>query len=595
VTATGAQDTTRRTLVREISFSLEPGATLALVGESGSGKSMTARAILGLLPQNVRATGSARLEDIEIVGARERELRRLRGARLSLLLQDPFTMLNPLQSAFDTVAESLPRSVRRDRPRARDEVERRLLEVGVDPTLAGRRYPFQLSGGMRQRVALAASLAKDPQVLIADEPTTALDVTTQRDILELLAQLQRTRGMSLLLITHDLAVAFSVCDQVLVLYAGSTLEHGPSAVLADEPAHPYTAMLRASSPPANHFVERLEAIPGTVPAADSVANQCAFAERCNWARPICSATYTVAQPVGEGHASACIRVDEIRPELRRLGEAAVGEVRRAATSLGSASALLEVHDLSKSYRTVSLVGKSREVEAVRGVSFRIDAGESLGLVGESGSGKTSIARCILGLSAPEAGRIRLEGTDITDYRALSRTELAQVRASVQIVFQDPYASLNPRLRIGSVLAEAVQARGVKRLDTASEVAELLQLVGLSKDYASRRPRALSGGERQRVAIARALAIQPLLLVCDEPVASLDVSVQAQILELLRDIRRQRSTSMLFITHDLAVVRQMTERVIVLYAGEIVEEGSTADVLDAPQHPYTQRLLASRLD
>jgi peptide/nickel transport system ATP-binding protein len=593
VTAGGPRDEPRRTLVRDVSFSIEPGATLALVGESGSGKSMTARAILGLLPQNVRSTGSVRFEDVEIVGARERELRRLRGARLSLLLQDPFTMLNPLQSAFDTVAESLPRSVRRARRLAREEVERRLLEVGVDPAVAGRRYPFQLSGGMRQRVALAASLAKDPQVLIADEPTTALDVTTQRDILELLAQLQRTRGMSLLLITHDLAVAFSVCDQVLVLYAGSTLEYGPSVVLAEQPAHPYTAKLRASSPPATHFVERLEAIPGTVPAADAVANQCAFAERCDWARPVCFSTYAIAKPVGEGHASACIRVDEIRGELSR-SRVWAGAGEAAAGSLTATSAFLEVDELRKSYRTVSLVGKSRKVEAVRGVSFRIDAGESLGLVGESGSGKTSIARCILGLSAAEAGRIRLEGTDITDYGALSRRQLAQVRASVQMVFQDPYASLNPRLTIGSALAEATHARRVEQAETATEVAALLQLVGLPEQYASRRPRALSGGERQRVALARALAIQPQLLVCDEPVASLDVSVQAQILELLREIRRQRATSMLFITHDLAVVRQMTERVIVLHDGQIVEAGPTADVLDAPTHPYTQRLLASRV-
>jgi peptide/nickel transport system ATP-binding protein len=259
------------------------------------------------------------------------------------------------------------------------------------------------------------------------------------------------------------------------------------------------------------------------------------------------------------------------------------------------AALLEVDELRKSYRTVSLVGKSRTVEAVRGVSFRIEAGESLGLVGESGSGKTSLARCILGLSAPEAGRLRLQGTDITDYGALSRRQLAVVRASVQMVFQDPYASLNPRLTIGSVLGEAVRARRLEAADTAAEVASLLQLVGLPEHYASRRPRALSGGERQRVAIARALAIQPQLLVCDEPVASLDVSVQAQILELLRDIRRQRATSMLFITHDLAVVRQMTERVIVLHDGQIVEAGPTATVLDAPTHPYTQRLLASRVD
>jgi len=257
------------------------------------------------------------------------------------------------------------------------------------------------------------------------------------------------------------------------------------------------------------------------------------------------------------------------------------------------ASLLEIHDLRKSYRTVSLVGKAQTTNAVRGVSFRIGARESLGLVGESGSGKTSIARCILGLSTPDAGQIRLEGTDISDYSSLGRRGLAEVRRALQIVFQDPYASLNPRLPIRVVLAEAVSARDASA-DAATEVAALLELVGLPEHYAKRRPRALSGGERQRVAIARALAVQPRLLVCDEPVASLDVSVQAQILELLRDIRRQRGTSMLFITHDLAVVRQMTERVVVLCNGQIVEEGATEDVLDKPSHPYTRRLLESRI-
>jgi peptide/nickel transport system ATP-binding protein len=579
--------------VRDVSFTIGPGETLALVGESGSGKSMTARAIVGLLPENVHSAGSVRFADVEIVGVRERELRRLRGARISLLLQDPFTMLNPLQTAFHTVAESLPRPLRRNRRVASDEVERRLLEVGVDPAYAGRRYPFQLSGGMRQRVALAASLAKDPELLIADEPTTALDVTTQREVLDLLGHLQRTRSMSLLLITHDLAVAFRVCDRVLVLYAGSTMEHGPSAVLAEQPAHPYTAKLRMASPPAHHFVERLGAIPGTVPASDAVVGRCAFAERCDWAQPVCFTTHPLAKPVADGHASACIRVDQIRGDLRRSGDA-VAEGRQESAPRAARPALLEVDELRKSYRVVSLVGKSRTVEAVRGVSFRIGLGESLGLVGESGSGKSSIARCILGLSTPEAGRVLLNGIDISDYGALGRRQLAQVRASLQVVFQDPYASLNPRLTIGSALGEAIRARR-EDVDASAEVVDLLKLVGLPEHYATRRPKALSGGERQRVAIARALAVRPSLLVCDEPVASLDVSVQAQILELLRDIRRQRGTSMLFITHDLAVVRQMTERVIVLCDGEIVEEGATAHVLDAPSHPYTRRLLASRLD
>jgi len=594
VTADAAQKTSPRTLVRDLSFGVAGAETLALVGESGSGKSMTARAIVGLLPQNVRATGSVRFGDVEVVGARERALRRLRGSHISLLLQDPFTMLNPLQTAFETVAESLARTNGRGGRSSREEVERRLLEVGVDPASAGRRYPFQLSGGMRQRVALAAALAKDPELLIADEPTTALDVTTQREVLDLLAELQRTRGMSLLLITHDLGVAFSVCDRVLVLYAGSMLEYGPSAVLANRPAHPYTARLGMASPPASHFVERLGAIPGKVPAADAVANQCAFADRCDWAQSVCFSTHPSPKPISDGHESACLRVDELRHELRRQDSEIVASRQPRAHSPGDrVTSLLQIHDLRKSYRTVSLVGKAQTTNAVRGVSFRIGARESLGLVGESGSGKTSIARCILGLSTPDAGHIRLEGTDISDYSSLGRRGLAEVRRALQIVFQDPYASLNPRLPIRVVLAEAVRARDASA-DAATEVAALLELVGLPEHYAKRRPRALSGGERQRVAIARALAVQPRLLVCDEPVASLDVSVQAQILELLRDIRRQRGTSMLFITHDLAVVRQMTERVVVLCNGEIVEQGATEDVLDKPSHPYTRRLLESRI-
>ena len=589
VTAARSNDDIR-TLVKNVSFRIDPGETLGLVGESGSGKSMTARAIVGLVPENVRASGSVMFDDVQIVGARERALRRLRGSRISLLLQDPFTMLNPLQTAFQTVAESLPAGIRRDRRTMRAEVERRLLEVGVDPARAGRRYPFQLSGGMRQRVALAAALAKDPELLIADEPTTALDVTTQQEVLDLLRDLQGRRGMGLLLITHDLAVAFNACDRVLVLYAGSVMEYGPSARLVDAPAHPYTVRLGLANPPASHFVERLSAIPGKVPAPDAVATQCAFSDRCDWATPICRATHPRPRPVGDDHFSACLRVDEIRAELSlKIGAIAAHERPRRPPS--ETEAILTVEGLRKSYRTVSLVGKARTTEAVRGVSFRIEPGEAVGLVGESGSGKTSIARCVLGLTTPDTGHIRLADVDISSYDRLGRGELARVRNTVQIVFQDPYASLNPRLSIGAALAEAVGARG-DRVDPAIEVPQLLRLVGLPEHFASRRPKALSGGERQRIAIARAIAVQPELLVCDEPVASLDVSVQAQVLELLREIRRTRRMSMLFITHDLAVVRQMTERVIVLYNGEIVEEGATDTVLDNPTHPYTQRLLDS---
>jgi oligopeptide/dipeptide ABC transporter ATP-binding protein len=580
-----------RTLVRDLSFRVDVGETLGLVGESGSGKSMTARAIVGLLPEGVRSSGSVAFGEAEIVGARERVLRRLRGSRVSLLLQDPFTMLNPLQTAADSVAESLPAAVRRDRRALRSEVERRLLEVGVDPARAGSRYPFQLSGGMRQRVALAAALAKDPELLIADEPTTALDVTTQREVLDLLGDLQQKRGMSLLLITHDLAVAFEVCDRVLVLYAGSPMECGPSETLVHRPAHPYTACLRRASPPASHFVQHLAAIPGNVPSADAVAGVCPFVDRCEWGLPICRSAHPPLRSVSDGHDSACVRSDEIRDRLRAEKEDAAPSqpVRRALPD--DNGALLVVEGLRKSYRSVSLIGKAQTTEALRGVSFRIGSGEALGLVGESGSGKTSIARCILGLTSPSAGMVRVADVDVSDYRGLGRADLARVRRMVQIVFQDPFASLNPRLSVGTTLAEAVGARG-RGVDVRAEVMDLLKLVGLPERYATRRPRQLSGGERQRVAIARAVAVRPQLLICDEPVASLDVSVQAQVLEVLRDVRRRRGTSMLFITHDLAVVRQMTERVIVLNDGEIVEEGDTDAVLDAPSHPYTRRLLDS---
>jgi oligopeptide/dipeptide ABC transporter ATP-binding protein len=579
------------TLVRDVSFRIGPGETLGLVGESGSGKSVTARAVVGLLPGNLRADGSVTFGEVQVVAARERALRRLRGVRVSLLLQDPFTMLNPLQTAFETIAESLPATTRRDRRSLRHEVERRLAEVGVDSVTAGRRYPFQLSGGMRQRIALAAALARDPELLIADEPTTALDVTTQQEVLLLLQELQRARGMGLLLITHDLAVAFNVCDRVLVLYAGSTMEQGPAAALTGHPSHPYTVRLRMASPPASHFLERLDAIPGNVPDADSVQHQCAFADRCDWVAPACRTTSPPLRSVADGHKSACLRVDEIRVDLIHELERRSPNDAAARPHRGADAPVLTVDGLRKTYRTVGLFGKPRTMEAVRGVSLSIGRGEAVALVGESGSGKTSIARCLVGLATPDGGRIELDGINVSDYRRLKTADRVRARRAVQIVFQDPYASLNPRLTIGATLAEAVGVRG-PGADPATEVPQLLGLVGLPAHYVRRRPRALSGGERQRISIARAIAVRPDLLVCDEPVASLDVSVQAQVLELLREIRRTRGMSMLFITHDLAVVRQMAERVIVLHDGEIVEEGETDTVLDRPAHAYTKRLLDS---
>jgi peptide/nickel transport system ATP-binding protein len=579
-----------RTLVRDVSLALAAGQTLGIVGESGSGKTMTARSLVRILPANVVSAGSIRFKGAELTGMSERALRRLRGTSISMVLQDPFTALNPLQTVREHLRESLRRSGRRDRKATTAEIGQRLREVGLDPDAVAGKFPFQLSGGMRQRVALAAALAADPDLLIADEPTTALDVTTQAEVLELLKQLQRDRGMAMIFITHDLRVAFSICDRVMVMYAGSIVEDAPAAELDARPQHPYSLGLLLAEPPVSHYVSQLSFIPGSVPAADSVAAQCSFAARCGWAAEVCHARRPELTAAGPGRESACVRLADIREEL----ELAVDQQQPAAPARTRAvrgeGSLLVARGLTKTYRTSSLTGRARTTVALQDVSFEIGAGESVGLVGETGSGKTTVARCILGLASPDSGELSLAGIDISRYRNLSKPQLRQARRLVQVVFQDPYASLNPALTIGSSLSEALAAGPDD--GTRPAVAELLEMVGLPASYAGRRPAALSGGERQRTAIARAIAVRPRLLICDEPVAALDVSVQAQVLELLRDVRARYGTSLLFITHDLSVVRQMTDRALVLRHGQIVESGSTAAMLDNPQHPYTIRLIES---
>ncbi len=576
-----------RTLVREVTFQLDRGQALGIVGESGSGKSLTARAMIGLLPTGLRALGTVTFDGRQLIGAHGRAWRAVRGSRISLLLQDPFTMLNPLQTAGVTLAESLPAAARRDRSRRRAEIARRLDEVGLGAEVAGR-YPFQLSGGMRQRAALAAALARDPDLLIADEPTTALDVTTQAEVLALLADIRQRRGMSLVLITHDLRVAFSVCDQIQVMYAGSVLEQAPAADMAAAPAHPYSLGLLLAEPPITHYVDRFTTIPGNVPQADTVAGTCAFAPRCQWAQPDCAATRPALVTVAPHHRSACLRLGEIHTELR-AALASVAAPSGAPPARGASTPIVTVTGLSKTYRASKLLGRAPVTTALDGVSLQIGEGESVGLVGETGSGKTTIARTLLGLTTPDAGRIDLAGMDVSDYNRLSRIRRRQARRLVQAVFQDPYASLNPALSIGGTLREVLDIRG-DVTDPRRAIADLLGQVGLPGSYARRRPAALSGGERQRVAIARAIALRPRLLICDEPVTALDVSAQAQVLELLREIRRHRGMSMLFISHDLSVVRQMADRIVVLYHGQIVEAGDTARVLGTPQHPYTKQLL-----
>jgi peptide/nickel transport system ATP-binding protein len=566
------------------------GETIAIVGESGSGKSLTAKAIVRLLPAGVSATGEIRFDGLDLSSLPERQLRRLRGRRFALLLQDPFTMMNPLMRSGAHLEEMLA-----DRPEfagraARAaEVQRRLAEVGIVDADVAQRMPFQLSGGMAQRVALAAALTRDPDLLIADEPSTALDVTTQAEIIRLLKRVQASRGMSLILITHDLRLAFSTCDRIHVLYAGSQLEVGAAGEVERDPFHPYTLGLLLSEPPADRRLPRLIAIRGAVPRADLVAGSCAFADRCDWAVDACRAAKPPLREAGPGRLTACLRRDEIAGEMQALRRRAFDDPSAAPVPASGSTALVRVSALIKTFHG----RRGLLVRALKGVSIEIAAGESVGLVGESGSGKTTLGRCLVGLETPTEGTVEIDGIAAANFDRLAPRDRTRVRRTIQMVFQDPYSTLNPRHSVRRSLAEALRTTGrLADAETRERIDRLLAAVGLPAAFADRRPSSLSGGERQRVAIARALAVDPRLLVCDEPVSALDVSVQAQILNLFKRLQAELGLGYLFITHDLAVVRQVAERVYVLYLGEIVEQGPTEQVMSSPQHPYTRRLIES---
>lgn len=574
-------------VVSGVSLSLDRGETVGLVGESGSGKSMTALSVLGLLPPGMSAAGSIKLSGQELVGMKRSRLHMLRGTEMSLVMQDPSTMLNPLRRCVTSVEEGLiATDLELTRRSRRREALDRLEEVGIGAREA-LRFPFQVSGGMAQRIGLAAALAGDPKILIADEPTTALDVTTQKEILGLLESLRRRRSLGLLLITHDLQVAFDVCDRVYVMYAGRILESATPDDLKSKPLHPYTAALLRSEPDPHARRERLDVIKGTVPSASDVADRCAFYDRCQWAKELCRSVRPPLVTVAPRHDSACVRIGEIQDQVlvpRREG--VDGTARGEA---GKPQAILSLEAVSKTFTQ----RRGQSLEALKEVTLEVGLGRTTGLVGESGSGKTTLARCIVGLATPSSGRIRVGGLDASNYGALTSPQRVSLRRTVQIAFQNPYATLNPALSIQATLAEALaMAEGVDRRSARSRVGELLELVGLSRVYAGRKPAALSGGERQRVAIARSLAVKPRLLVCDEVTSALDVSVQAQILNLLRDLQADLGLSILFISHDLGAIRQVADDIYVLRRGQVVEEGNAASVLDMPGHAYTTELLNS---
>jgi peptide/nickel transport system ATP-binding protein len=509
----------RRLAVEGADLEIGAGRTLCVVGESGSGKSMIANAVMGLLPrpQVEPVAGRIVFEGEDLLALDEAAWRGVRGSRIGMIFQEPMTSLNPLMRIGEQVGEVLD-AHRPEMPRAerRRRVVDALRDVGLpEPERLIDAHPFRLSGGQRQRVMIACALVLEPMLLIADEPTTALDVTTQAQILALIRDLQRRRGMSVLFITHDFGVVADIADDVAVMQLGRVVERGPAGRVLRAPAHPYTRRL-------------IEAIP-------------------------------------HGRSRA------------------LDASRRPAP-------LLEVRDLRKAFRSGGgLWSKPREVVTASGMSFDVGEGETLGVVGESGSGKSTLGRCLTGLVPADSATLRFAGRALAlDVR---RRPVAE-RGLVQMVFQDPYASLNPRHTVGAAIAAGPIAQGVPVDEARARVRDLLERVGLKPDAAARYPHEFSGGQRQRIAIARALAMRPRLLVADEPVSALDVSVQAQVLALFEQVRREFSLSMVFVTHDLRVAAQMCDRIAVMRRGEIVEIGATSDVLDAPRHQYTRELIAA---
>jgi peptide/nickel transport system ATP-binding protein len=580
----------RRLLVSGVDLRVDEGEVVAIVGESGSGKSLLARAIVGLLPPGLSAKGRISLSGMDLLAMTNRERRRVRRNRLGLVMQDPFTTLHPLMKCGAQICEGAAAAGLGRRARLQYAAAR-LADVGIADAGVADQYPFQLSGGMRQRVALAAALGNAPDLLIADEFSTALDVTTQKEIWLLMRRLQRAAGMALVIITHDLRMAFAMCDRVYVMYGGRVVETGPASDIDSTPAHPYTLALLLAEPELNGG--GVEVTPGRVPPAAEVADVCAFAARCQWVEGRCRSGRPPLTPISNVQATACVRAAELAPLLSRHREGSLDASPKASRAMARGAALLEVDDLRKVFGGGGgRADRAKGKVALDGVGLIVREHESVGIVGESGSGKTTLARCIVGLETPSAGRIVLAGIDATRRSKLDSKARVALQRTVQYVFQDPYSSLNPTKTVAATLGEAVRLRDPSRARVEKRVGELLELVGLAPRTGSCKPASLSGGERQRVAIARALALEPRLLVCDEPLSALDVSVQAQVLALLADLKEATGISYLFITHDLAVVRQVADRLYVMRCGRVVEEGPAEATLKAPIHAYTRALLAA---
>ena len=599
-----ASEAGRVDAVRGVSFDLEAGKTLGIVGESGSGKSVTSLAIMGLLDENARVTGSIQFEGEELLGKTDKQMSVIRGNGMAMVFQDPLTSLTPVFTIGDQLIEAL--TVHRSL--SRSDAWERSLEllrlVGIpEPEKRMKSFPHEFSGGMRQRVVIAIAMANNPRLIICDEPTTALDVTIQAQILDLIEKAQKETGAAVIMITHDMGVVARTADDVMVMYAGKPVEHAPARELFHRTRMPYSIGLLGAIPRVDKAEkEPLTPIKGNPPLLIDLPDACPFAARCPIAVAACVEREPELLPVatggGQSHLAACIRADEIDDDARIGGLPVypvppIPESDLTRTPREQRPVTLEVRNMVKTFpltKGAFLKRKVGEVRAVKGVSFDVREGETMAIVGESGSGKTTTLLQIMDFEKQADGDIVIAGTSVNELR--DRKLERSLRRDIQIVFQDPMGALDPRMTVTDIIAEPMRAIGMAKDDVNARVHELMDLVGLNPAHRDRFPGAFSGGQRQRIGIARALSTNPKIIVLDEPVSALDVSIQAGVINLLDELKVKLGLSYLFVAHDLSVIRHIADRVAVMYLGEFVEYGDVDEVFDNPQHPYTQALLSA---
>ncbi len=583
-----------------VSFSIKKGETFALLGESGCGKSMTALSVMRLVPQPAGrvVSGSIKLNGTELLSTPETSMRKIRGGRIAMIFQEPMTSLNPVL----TVGEQIHESVMLHKGLKGSVAKTRVLElldaVGIpDPGRRYNEYPHQLSGGMKQRIMIAIALAGDPELLIADEPTTALDVTIQAQVLTLLEDIQKKTGMAILLITHDLGIVSEMVDRVAVMYAGQIVEVAPRKAFFAKPKHPYTKKLFESLPTMGKRDQPLAVIRGSVPVLSQEFQGCRFEPRCEFVIDVCK-EFVPDWIEFDDRRVRCHLEDKKYAEKKAITEELINTDDHKQTPKKIANETIQANLLTARELTVHFAVQSGFlkkrvgwVKAVDGVSLDLKTGQTIALVGESGCGKTTVAKGILQLQKLTSGSVTFNNQDVS---TLSSVALKNYRGDVQIIFQDPFSSMNPRMKVRDIISEGMIAQKIKTGVKEREecIDELLNQVGLPVEVKNRYPHEFSGGQRQRICVARALAVDPKLIVCDEPTSALDVSVQAQILNLLKKLQNEMGLAYLFITHNISVVEYLADEVAVMYLGRIVEQGSVDEILKTPKHPYTQALLSA---